>query len=135
MNPLRTVGLLTVVFVLTLPFMYVLNHGLPALKLDSTTKEDDIPDEPDDPATDALLLKAVLYMQDGQNDKAIAAYTEAIKRSPKYSLAYIGRGDAYLAKSDYDRALLDYDEAARLDPRNEDIKKRAEVVREVRAGR
>jgi tetratricopeptide (TPR) repeat protein len=99
MNPLRSVGLLTVVFVLTLPFMYLLNHGLPALKFGSTIMEDDIPDEPDDPATDALLLKAVLYVQDGQNDKAVAAYTEAIQRSPKYSIAYIGRGDAYLAKS------------------------------------
>jgi tetratricopeptide (TPR) repeat protein len=134
MTPLRVVALIVAVFAVSLPFTYILNHGLPMQFGCALTDLDD-PDEIDDPALDALCFKALLYLNNEQYDKAIGAYTEAIQRNPKFSLAYIGRGDVYLAKNDYDRALADYEQASRLDPRNEDIKRRAEVVREVRANR
>ena len=135
MTPMRVIGLVGLVFAVSLPFTYIVNHGVPAAF--STCIADDGGDDAttDDPVVDALLLKAVLYLGNQQHDKAIAAYSEAISRDPKCAIAYAGRGDVYLAKNDLDRALLDYEQAARLEPKNDDFKKRAEVVREVRANR
>ena len=70
-----------------------------------------------------------MALSDGQYDKAIAAYTSAIGRDPKYSFAYIGRGDAYVAKGDLGRALSDYERALQLDPSNDAAKVRADAVR------
>jgi tetratricopeptide (TPR) repeat protein len=132
MTPLRVVGLVVVVFVVTLPVTFVMHKGLPTQL--TLTDGDDEP-ETDDPIVDALCLKALVAMGNGNTDKAIAAYTEAIGREPKYAYAYIGRGDAYLLKGDLDRALLDYDHAVRLDPNNEEAKARAKAIRDEREGR
>jgi tetratricopeptide (TPR) repeat protein len=133
MTPLRAVGLVIAVFVVTLPVTFVMNHGLPAHFALLNADDNDL--GPDDPVVDALCLKAVAALSNEQYDKAIAAYTEAIKRDPKYPYAYIGRGDAYLLKGDLDRAQLDYDQALRLDPQNEEAKARGDLVREERANR
>ena len=53
----------------------------------------------------------------GDNDSAIADYSEAIRLDPKDTDAYKNRGDAYQNKGDYDRAIADYSEAIRLDPK------------------
>ena len=50
-------------------------------------------------------------------DKAISAFTEAIRLDPNNELAYCNRGRAYVNKGDYDKAIRDFDEAIRLDPR------------------
>ena len=50
--------------------------------------------------------------------KAIAHYDEAIRVDPKFANPYIGRGNAYQSKNDYDKAIADYDEAIRLDPKD-----------------
>jgi tetratricopeptide (TPR) repeat protein len=70
-----------------------------------------------------------MCLGDGQHDKAIAAYSKAIKLDPKYSFSYLGRGDAYLAKGDRTRALQDYERAARLDPENGAAKDRLNLLR------
>lgn len=134
MTPLRVVGLVVLVFVVTLPVTFVMHKGLPA-HLSLLEEDNDDAPETDDPVVDALCLKALAALGNGNTDKAIAAYTEAIGRDPKYSYAYIGRGDAYLIKGDLDRALLDYDHAVRLDPNNDEATARAKVVREERESR
>ncbi len=48
----------------------------------------------------------------------MADLNEAIRLNPKNALTYRNRGDAYMNKGDYDRALADYNEAIRLDPAN-----------------
>lgn len=60
------------------------------------------------------------YLNKGDNDRAIAAYTEAIRINPNYEDAYVNRGTAYSDKGDYDRAIADYNEAIRLDPKDKD---------------
>jgi tetratricopeptide (TPR) repeat protein len=121
--------LVVAVFVLSLPGMYLSNKGkmgkwdLPDI-MASEGKEDE-----DNPAVDMLCLKALMHLSDGEHEKAIAAYSEAIKLEPKYAFSYIGRGDVYLAKGDFKRALNDYDKAARLDPENDTAKERANVAR------
>jgi tetratricopeptide (TPR) repeat protein len=56
----------------------------------------------------------------GDHDRAIAAYSEAIRLDPKNAIAFNNRGNAYGKKGwttgDYDRAVADYSEAIRLDP-------------------
>jgi len=50
------------------------------------------------------------------NDKAIAAYNEAIRLDPDYAEAYYSRGSVHHFMDDRDRALADYNEAIRLNP-------------------
>ena len=122
------IGLFVAVFAISLPAMYLMKNGEAAkwLAPDATSEGEE---EKDDPVVDALCLKGLMYLGDGQHDKAITAYSEAIKRDPKYSFSYLGRGDAYVAKGDLNRALQDYDCAARLDPANNAAKERANLVR------
>jgi tetratricopeptide (TPR) repeat protein len=130
MTGLRTIGLVVVVFALSTSARYftkgILTVDDPAALVSESAEDKD------DPVVDALCLKGLMYSSKGQHDKAIAAYTEAIGRDPKYAFSYIARGDVYQARGDLDRALLDYDAAARLDPKNEAAKERADLVREQR---
>ena len=56
------------------------------------------------------------YHGEGDMDRAIADYTEALRLDPKYTFAYYNRGDAYRYNGDLDRAIADYTEALRLVP-------------------
>jgi len=58
-----------------------------------------------------------LYSNKGDNDRAIADYTEVIKLDPKHTDAYNNRGNAYYNKNNYDQAIADYTEAIRLNPK------------------
>jgi tetratricopeptide (TPR) repeat protein len=132
MSTLRTLGIVLGAFIISLPAMYVMNNGLPANWTVPVATAEEAEEDRDDPVVDALCLKGLLLMGDEKYDKAIAAYSDAISRDPKYSFAYVGRGDVYLAKGDLDRALLDYNHAVRLDPNNDSAKARARVVSEQR---
>ena len=127
MTPLRIiVGLIALVFVLSYAGI---SGDLPECLTSANPGEA----ERDDPVVDVLCLKGLAAMSNGDAQKAIMAYTEAINRDPKYSYSYLGRGDAYLANGDLDRALSDYEQALRLDPQNDAAKARAESVREGRS--
>ena len=52
----------------------------------------------------------------GDNDRAIADYTEAIRLDPREARAFNNRAVAWQAKGEYDRAIADCNEAIRLDP-------------------
>jgi tetratricopeptide (TPR) repeat protein len=65
---------------------------------------------------------------DGAGDEKIAACTRELRRDPRDPSNYRKRGDAYYSKGDYDRAISDFGEAIRLDPKSavkgfEDFKK------------
>ena len=63
-----------------------------------------------------------LRRDNGDHDKAIADQSEAIRQTPKFSTAYVGRGVAFrlafARKGDYDKAIADYNEAIRLNPKD-----------------
>jgi tetratricopeptide (TPR) repeat protein len=63
------------------------------------------------------FARGFAYGAKGDNDHAIAAYSEAIRFDPKDAVAYNNRGRAYRAKGDNDRAVADYNEAIRVDPK------------------
>jgi tetratricopeptide (TPR) repeat protein len=134
MTPLRLAGLMALVFVVSLPATFLL-HGGPSAWLPSLADPEEGPDkaDSDDPVVDMLCLKGLGAMNQGDYPKAIAAYSKAIERDPKYSFAYIGRGDAHLARGDFDRAIADYDRAARVDPGNPVGRERADAARRARA--
>ncbi|HEY6257114.1 MAG TPA: caspase family protein [Xanthobacteraceae bacterium] len=57
------------------------------------------------------------YLAKGDEDRAIADFTEAIRLDPKNMLAFYNRGIAYHAKGDEDHAIADGSQAIRLDPK------------------
>ena len=52
----------------------------------------------------------------GEHDKAIADYTNAIKLKPDYPDSYLNRGMSKEASQDYDGAIADYSQVVKLDP-------------------
>ena len=53
----------------------------------------------------------------GDCDRAIHDFTEAIKLNVQDPIVYHGRGNAWKAKKELDKAIQDYTEAIRLDPK------------------
>jgi tetratricopeptide (TPR) repeat protein len=61
--------------------------------------------------------RGIGYFDQGEFDRAIADYNQALTLNPKNAAAYNNRGNAYSTKHDYDRAIADYNEAIILDPK------------------
>jgi tetratricopeptide (TPR) repeat protein len=134
MTLLRLIGLMVVVFLVSLPATFLMNAGPSIWSFSSGADEPgEEKEDRDDPVVDVLCLKAMKEISDGNYTKAIATYTKAIQRDPKYSFSYIGRGDAYVLQGDLDRALQDYNQAARLDPDNPAARERLEITRKAQA--
>jgi len=61
----------------------------------------------------------VRYLSEGNYEEAIIAFTAAIEIDPKQALAYVGRGDAYVASGETEENLTvaqaDYERAIELD--------------------
>ena len=68
------------------------------------------------------------YLEDGNYEEAILAFSAAIEIDPKRAEAYLGRGEAYMELGDYESALEDFEKARRRDPDNEEIE---EKIREL----
>ena len=60
--------------------------------------------------------RGVAYYDKGEYDKAIAAFTVAIRLDPTDAEAYYNRGVAYTEEGEPDKAIADFDDAIRLDP-------------------
>ena len=130
MGSLRIVGLIVVVFLVSLPATFFMHSGSSGWLLSSEANEsEEGKEDHDNPIVDILCLKAMKEMSDGNFAKAIAIYSEAIEREPKYSFSYIGRGDAYALRGDIDRAIQDYNQAARLDPSNTTARERLALAK------
>jgi tetratricopeptide (TPR) repeat protein len=131
MKTYAAIGLVVLSFAVSLPGMYLLQNGK-SFKwelFESAPADVDDEKDKDNPEVDVYCLKGLMHLSKGEHDKAIAAYSEAIKLDPKYSFSYVGRGDVYLAQGDLKRALSDFDVAARLDPDNDAAKERLTLVR------
>jgi len=50
--------------------------------------------------------------------RAIEYFTDRMRAAPNQSVGYAARGNIWFALEEYDIAIADYDEAARLDPKN-----------------
>jgi tetratricopeptide (TPR) repeat protein len=65
----------------------------------------------------ALAWLMFPFAAPAQHDKAIADYTDAIRRNPSDATAYFNRGLAWQSKQEYDKAIADYNKAIRLNPK------------------
>lgn len=63
-------------------------------------------------------LKATIYLNVDESDKAIDEYTLAIKFDPKYKSYYISRAQIFYNLSQYDKADEDYNKVLELDEGN-----------------
>jgi tetratricopeptide (TPR) repeat protein len=59
-------------------------------------------------------IQGYILLSDDKYDEAIASYTEAIRTAPDWYQPYMGRGNAYRLKGDYQRALADLDKSIEL---------------------
>jgi len=67
----------------------------------------------------AYYNRGIAYHRgEGDLDRAIADYDEAIRLNPNGAMYYNNRAIAYRAKGELDRAIADYDYAIRLDPKH-----------------
>lgn len=62
-----------------------------------------------------LTYRGIAYDAKGDQDRAIADFSEAIRSDPSAS-AFTNRGHDYMLKDNYDGAIADFDAAIRLDP-------------------
>ncbi len=60
----------------------------------------------------------IFFREQGQIEKAVAAYTRAIAVSPGGYLAYSNRGEVYFETGEWDKALVDINRALELNPDN-----------------
>jgi tetratricopeptide (TPR) repeat protein len=63
-----------------------------------------------------LMTQGHTDINNGNYDRAIAAFSDAMRLDPKSAPAFTNRGVAYERKGDMDRAIADFSEAIRLDP-------------------
>jgi len=68
----------------------------------------------------ALMSRGDTKVSNGDFDRAIVDYSEAMRLNPTNAVAFYGRGSAYSFKGEYDRAIADFSEAIRLDPKYTD---------------
>ncbi len=135
MTSLRMVGLIVLVFLISLPATFLMhadfsNWRFPLAAAEAGEEREDH----DDTVVDLLHIKAMKEMGEGNYTKAIAIYTKAIERDPKYAFSYIGRGDAYVLNGEFARAIQDYTQAVRLDPDNSSgARERLELARRAQA--
>ena len=64
----------------------------------------------------SLVSQGKTDSNNGDYDRAIAAFSEAIRLDPKNVNAFGNRGIAYAKKGDNDRAIADYNDVIRLSP-------------------
>ncbi len=60
------------------------------------------------------------YLEQGDYERAIATFSEAIRLDPDYTKAYLGRGYAYYLQGENDLALADLNKYVRLAGENAD---------------
>ena len=65
---------------------------------------------------DARFGRAVAYQKLGDQDAAIADFTDVIRSPTRRAFYYSGRGRSHQAKGDHDRAVGTSTEALKLDP-------------------
>lgn len=65
--------------------------------------------------------RADVYLKTNDFDRAIADYTVAIDKKPKFDYAYNGRGKAYLDMKSFNLAFKDFVKALEINPRNLDF--------------
>lgn len=78
--------------------------------------EETIRISPKDPS--GYTNRAVIFFEQGQLDRSIAEYGRSIGVK-KTAIAYNNRGNSWIHKGEYDKAISDFADALRIDPRHQ----------------
>jgi tetratricopeptide (TPR) repeat protein len=73
---------------------------------------------PDPQVLQSYLNRGMAYKQQGNYDRALAAFNKALQLDPGLAAGYIKRGNLYLDRNKLDHAIADYTAAIRIDPQN-----------------
>jgi len=65
----------------------------------------------------AYVSRGWAYTENGDPDKGIKDFDEALRLKPNYGFALADRGMAYARKKDYERAIKDFDAALSASPK------------------
>ena len=71
-----------------------------------------------DPEAVKLLKEAFSFSKQGEDEKAIEAYTKAIEVDPLYGQPYFNRGSIYADHRELEKALADFNKGLEVDPIN-----------------
>lgn len=77
---------------------------------------------------EAISVANQLY-ESGRYQEAGQVYEQLLSQGAEYSSLYFNLGNTYLVQGDYGRAILNYQRAGRLDPRDTDIKTNLAIAR------
>ena len=69
-----------------------------------------------DPEAVKLLKEAFSFSKQGEDEKAIEAYTKAIEVDPLYGQPYFNRGSIYADHRELEKALADFNKGLEVDP-------------------
>jgi lipoprotein NlpI len=75
-----------------------------------------------------FVARGYAYSVKGDNDRAIADYSEAIRLDPKSAMAYSARGRSYLFAGTVERALADFNQASAQEPKDAHIALWVDIV-------
>jgi tetratricopeptide (TPR) repeat protein len=70
------------------------------------------------PTARTYAIRATIWDEKHDYDKAIADWSEAIRLEPNQPSAYVERGSVFFDKKEYDKAIADYTEVIRLNPKS-----------------
>lgn len=80
-------------------------------------------------ASEEIFSKAEKAYRSGNYDEAVKLYESALGENEISPAVFYNLGNCHFKKSDFVRALLWYERAAKYDPGNEDIKMNLEITR------
>lgn len=80
------------------------------------------------------FYRANTYYSEGEYDKAIEAYKQALKSGFESGNLYYNLGNSYFKKGQVGKAILNYEKAMRLIPRNSDLKSNYEYAQSLIKG-
>ena len=77
---------------------------------------------------EAYVGRGIVYRLKGDNDHAIADYTQAIEINPRYANAYFNRGGIFETEGARDRAIADFTKTIEISPQDAEAYVRRGIV-------
>ena len=86
-------------------------------------------------AASVALKSGIAKFKEDEDDEAIAAFNKALEIDPKYADAYVHRGQYYIEKGEYGKAVADLSKGLKLGSKNTDARNDFEVAKKLVAER
>jgi len=84
----------------------------------ATEETADVPTATPEPSAHALVTQGMVYIDQGELDKAVAEFEKAIALEPDYTDAHLKLGTAYYDQGEPEKAMAEFEKTIELDPDN-----------------